>query len=105
MADKTGMQAWADRQLGQKKQVEQAAQEEPPPDVRIADLDYLGPAAQGELAALGSDINAPGNPPRWAADKGKWERAKEAVQKYWGRYSEPYAVVAHVYERMGGTVA
>lgn len=46
----------------------------------------------------------PDNPPAWVADESKWERAKQAVEKRWGNYDEPWAVVAHVYENMGGTI-
>ena len=42
------------------------------------------------------------NPPSWVADEALWERAKLAVRPYWDNYSEPWAVVASVYEQMGG---
>lgn len=47
------------------------------------------------------------NPPKWVAHKAKWERAKEAVDPEGegaDKYDEPYAVVAHVYKRMGGGI-
>lgn len=48
------------------------------------------------------------NPPAWVADEATWERAKKAVRpeskKSQRRYSEPYAVVAHVYRNMGGKI-
>lgn len=50
------------------------------------------------------DIDRPDNPPAWVANEATWERAKKAVEPRWGNYSEPYAVVAHVYENMGGTI-
>ena len=49
------------------------------------------------------DFERPDNPPQWVANEALWERAKKAVEKYWSNYDEPYAVVTHVYENMGGT--
>lgn len=44
------------------------------------------------------------NPPPWAQDPQTWERARKQVEPYWDRYDEPWAVVTHVYQRMGGRV-
>ena len=57
----------------------------------------LGADAKSQ-AALGQ------NPPTWAVDEATWERAKEAADK--GRYGEEeyWPVVAHIYERMGGSI-
>jgi hypothetical protein len=50
------------------------------------------------------DFHRPDNPPAWVADEATWEKAKAAVEPYWGNYAEPYAVVTHVYENMGGAM-
>lgn len=50
------------------------------------------------------DPERDGNPPAWIEDEATWERAKKAVEPKWSEYDEPYAVVAHVYRSMGGTV-
>lgn len=42
------------------------------------------------------------NPPSWVHDEPTWERAKAEVRPYWHNYSDPWAVVAHVYRNMGG---
>jgi len=44
------------------------------------------------------------NPPSWVMDEDIWERAKKAVEPYWNRYRDPYAVVVYVYKQMGGRV-
>lgn len=72
-------------------------------------------AAQGgamvlttEDTARGADAKAQAeaghNPPGWAVDEAIWEKAKEAADK--GEYDEDtyWAVVAHIYQRMGGTI-
>jgi len=100
--DDGGMRAWAGRQLGMGPG-RGAARIGDLPDVRIADLP-ISEAAKRELAALGNDVAAPGNPPSMIHDEATWERAKDAVRKNWDKYSEPYAVVMHVYENMGGAV-
>jgi len=40
----------------------------------------------------------------WVVDGATWERAKAAVKPYWSQYEEPWAVVTHVYEQLGGRV-
>lgn len=61
-----------------------------------------------ENRARGADARAQAeagrNPPDWAVDEDVWEKAKAAADK--GDYEGDtyYAVVAHVYQRMGGTV-
>jgi len=58
------------------------------------------------LDKLMADFDPDDNPPVWVADEDTWERAKEAVdpEGRGGDYDEPWAVVAYVYERMGGKV-
>ena len=43
-------------------------------------------------------------PISWVADDSTWQKAKSAVKKNWSDYDQPYAVVAHVYQQMGGKV-
>lgn len=45
------------------------------------------------------------NPPSWVMDKSTWERAKEAADKGGYESDSYWAVVAHIYQRMGGGVA
>lgn len=62
--------------------------------------------ANPETMALmeGYDPDLDGNPPAWVADEAMWDRAKRAVDPTGAGadYMEPWAVVAHVYEKMGG---
>ena len=44
----------------------------------------------------------PGNPPAWVANESIWDKAKAQVKKNWNSYDEPWAIVADVYEKMGG---
>ena len=61
------------------------------------------PAPRGfDLSAWGHTYPHPDNPPAWVRDENVWERAKERVRPHWHEYREPWAVVAHVYEQMGG---
>lgn len=55
-----------------------------------------------ELQIEGTATTRPDNPPSWVMDETTWTRAKEQVRPYWDAYSEPWAVVAHVYRQMGG---
>jgi hypothetical protein len=55
-----------------------------------------------------------GNPPEWVSDEKLWDRAKAIVAGTahptyediddQSDYDDPWAVVAHVYERMGGGI-
>lgn len=66
--------------------------------IRLSDRDH----------ELGTDAKSQAtdgyNPPGWAVDEDKWERAKGAADK--GDYGEDiyWAVVAHIYQNMGGTI-
>lgn len=44
------------------------------------------------------------NPPNWAMDEAKWEKAKMAAEG--GNYDDDtyWAVVSHIYQKMGGTI-
>ena len=44
------------------------------------------------------------NPPEWVEDEDIWEKAKKAVEPHEDQYDNKWAVVAHVYEAMGGSV-
>jgi hypothetical protein len=60
-----------------------------------------------ELIDLMTNFDPENNPPEWVTSKKTWERAKRAVDPNGkgAKYSEPWAVVAHVYRKMGGGVA
>ncbi|HZL96180.1 MAG TPA: hypothetical protein VFB99_21165 [Vicinamibacterales bacterium] len=60
-----------------------------PPDVATKDLKGLDTEAISWITKAGTEPEQPDNPPEWARDKAKWERAKAAVKKYWSKYSEP----------------
>jgi hypothetical protein len=51
------------------------------------------------------ELERPDNPPEWALDPDIWEHARDTVAPHWSNYEEPWAVVTHIYERMGGRVA
>lgn len=114
MADMNVAQ-WADRTLEEPKQKQEqeragndgatpAGIEANPPNVRFEDL--VGwkeeTIAKMREASPESPEGMKPNPPVWVTSEATWNRAKEAVRKYWDRYSEPWAVVAHVYNNMMG---
>jgi hypothetical protein len=76
---------------------------EQPTNVRIADLDIPLKAKEWIVKAA-KDMNVEGNPPSWVGDEATWEKAKAAVRPKWNDYDEPYAVVTHVYKKMGGSI-
>src|SRR5260221_10462284 len=55
-----------------------------------------------DLPGWGHTFPHPENPPAWVRDEQVWERAKDRVRLHWHEYRAPWAVVAHVYEQMGG---
>src|SRR5262245_45775239 len=73
------------------------------PNVRADDLPHLRPEDREKIRRTGKAHVMPGNPPAWVHDEATWEKAKAAVRKYWDSYDEPWAVVSHVYEQMGGS--
>jgi hypothetical protein len=73
-----------------------------PEDVKCADLKWLSKEDRAELKSWGTAKSVEGNPPAWVASEKTWDKAKKAVKKYWKRYDEPYAIVAHVFRNMGG---
>lgn len=53
----------------------------------------------------GYDPDKDGNPPSWAVDEDLWEKAKKAVgPEDESDYDNYYAVLASVYEKMGGEI-
>jgi len=42
--------------------------------------------------------------PSFIADQKIWNRAKRVTKKYWKDYENPYPIVVHVYENMGGKI-
>ena len=79
----------------------EATPDEAPDDIKADDLEE---PMRSYAIKGGKSKTRPDNPPAWVTDEAIWERAKEAVRKYWDRYSEPWAVVTHVYENMGGGI-
>lgn len=63
-----------------------------------------------ELVAMMEEAEEEGeeleNPPAWAASPSIWDKAERAVdpEGKGSKYSEPYAIVVHVYKRMGGKI-
>ena len=72
--------------------------------VTADDLDFLSADQKAEIKNAGKDLDWSGNPPAWVADRSIWRRAKKALEKNWDNYGEPYAVVAWLYQRLGGSV-
>jgi hypothetical protein len=71
------------------------------------DVEAIGQRVQsgngdGRLMKLAKGITEETNPPDSITDEDTWEKAKNAVEPKWDEYDEPYAVVMHVYEQMGG---
>ena len=75
-------------------------------DVEAAAAEVDAGEMDAETAALmdGYDPDIEGNPPAWVADEATWDRAKKAVdpEGKGAKYTEPWAVVALVYSKMGG---
>ena len=57
------------------------------------------------LMRLSKKVTKENNPPQWVEDEDIWEKAKEAVGSEEDFTGESYyAVVTHVYKRMGGSI-
>lgn len=86
--------------------------EEQAPDVDAAAAEIEAAETPDALDSIevmdGYDPEVDGNPPAWVGEEDEpvWERAKEAVdpEGAGAHYSDPWAVVAHVYKKMGGVV-
>jgi len=80
-------------------------------DDKLADLVTEWLALKEEAAAAEeAGEEAPegfSNPPKWASNPAIWDRAEKIVdpEGEGAKYSEPYAVVANIYKRMGGGVS
>jgi hypothetical protein len=68
-----------------------------------AELAGLDAQQRLDLASMGSKKTTV--PPPWAADDKLWRKALRDVSPRWKRYQHPFAAVAYVYLRMGGTLA
>lgn len=77
-------------------------------DVDSIAEDIKGGKGDKRLVRMAKKVTPEKNPPQWAYDKDLWEKAKEAVgvdeNGESEKYDEPYAVVAHVYQKMGGKI-
>jgi len=94
----TPLRTWASKVTGNRELADA------PPAKKVAELDWLAPEHRAQLSSWGKAKLAPGNPPSWVGSEATWERAKKAVQSKWSDYDEPWAVVASVYQNMGGAV-
>jgi len=66
-----------------------------------------------KLMKLSKGITPETNPPKWVQHKAIWQKAKKAVtgeaepgeaELEETGYDEPYAVISHVYKKMGGGI-
>jgi hypothetical protein len=81
------------------------AKAEMPEACKADDLDWLDEREREYIDKMGDDVESLMNPPPFVLDKDKWKKAKKAVKKYWGKYSDPYAVIMKIYrDNMGGRV-
>jgi hypothetical protein len=55
-------------------------------------------------ASLNPSLHRSDNPPPWALDPDKWDRARNALAPQWDDFEDPWAMVTYVYERMGGRI-
>lgn len=84
-----------------------AAEENTFPNVKAKDLDWIDDQAREEIKSNGKSLeyipfDKDHNPPGMVASEKIWNKAKKAVKKSWKKYDEPWAVVYHVYQNMGG---
>lgn len=97
----------SDEDIDELDDEEDDADEEDEEDV---DVDAIGQQVEdGEwpdkgLMERAKSVDEEHNPPSWALDEDIWEKAKDAVEDNWDSYDEPYAVVAAVYQKMGGKI-
>jgi hypothetical protein len=78
-----------------------------PEDVKAEDLSWIDEQTFQEIKENGTSqeyipFDKSHNPPGAVASEKTWNRAKKAVKPYWKKYSEPWAVVMDVYQKMGG---
>jgi len=89
-----GLGGWALYQRGK------AAEE-----IETEGSEILSASPAGWAALNATEYPRADNPAAWVQDEDIWERAKAEVLPDWGRYDQPWAVVTHVYEQMGGRIA
>ena len=72
----------------------------------VAEMEETGGDDEILDLVMGYDPELDGNPPAWVEDEDLWERAKAAVnpEAEDAPYSDPWAVVAHVYKKMSGGI-
>lgn len=94
----------ADEEEGEDEEVEEGDEED---DI---DVDAIGKQVEDGnwpdkgLIERARQVDDDSSPPGWALDEDIWEEAKDAVEDNWDTYDEPYAVVAAVYQKMGGEI-
>jgi hypothetical protein len=85
--------------------------EDEDPEVDVDEIAEKISRGKGDrrLMKLAKKVTAENNPPQWVDDEDIWSRAKEAVgvdeDGRSEKYDQPYAVVTHVYKKMGGSIA
>jgi hypothetical protein len=64
----------------------------------------VGKGGEAEIMAAIKDYDPEkdGNPPVWAANTDIWQQACRAIDP--DKYDDPWAVIAHVYDRLGGGI-
>lgn len=91
----------------QVKLAEHKYEKEAPPNVKADDLEGIDEQTRSEIKFNAKSpeyqpFDKTHNPPGAVGSEKTWDRAKKAVKKYWKGYDEPWAVVMHVYQNMGG---
>lgn len=74
------------------------------------DVEAIGERVQSgkgdkRLMKLSAGVDEENNPPESVLDEDLWEEARDAVDPTWDEYDQPWAVVMHVYDAMGGELA
>lgn len=92
---------------------EEGAGEEPEIDVGEIARQIKKGNGSPKLMKLSKGITPETNPPKWVQHKAIWQKAKAAVvgseepdegELEETGYDEPYAVISHVYKKMGGGI-
>ena len=94
------LKQWANNKVG-KSSGSGSESDLPFPNVRLNELGLEG-EHRSEVEKWGDQYPpVPGNPPSLAkGHEAEWERAKKAVEPYWDRYSDPWAVVVYVFKKI-----
>ena len=99
------LQQWAKEEEGEHEHGGEEGDDEKHVDVNAIAQRVQSGKGDKRLMKLAQGVTEENNPPEWVEDEDIWEKAKDAVEPKWDDYDEPYAVVAHVYEAMGGGVS